>query len=78
MIYILKHRQGGVLIYTEDKLDQIKGSLVKFQEKPDTKAAMGLNFAYASGEVWSIMPTSLLARIDASDGTDHTYYFHVL
>jgi len=60
MVCILKCLQGGILIYTEDKLDQIKESLVKFQEKNDKKAAMGLGFAYTLGQVWSIMAMSAL------------------
>ena len=43
--------KGGILIYTEDKLDQLKDSLVKFQEQNDTKAATMLAFAYTSGTV---------------------------
>jgi len=48
---------GGILTYTEDKLDQIKDSLIKFQEKTDTKAAMMLSFTFLSGQ---ISPTILL------------------
>jgi hypothetical protein len=51
MVYILNHRQGGFLFYTEDKLDQIKDALGKFQEKTDTKAAMLFSFTYISGQV---------------------------
>jgi hypothetical protein len=43
--------RAASLFYTEDKLDQIKDSLVKFQEQNDTKAAMLLGFAYTSGTV---------------------------
>jgi len=73
MVYILKRLQGGFLTYTEDKLDQIKDSLVKFQEKTDTKAAVILTFAYTSGQVWSIVAASPLVPTDAIDATDHTY-----
>jgi len=60
MEYIIKRFQGGVLIYTEDKLDQIKESLVKFQEKNDNKATTGLSLAYTLGQVWSIVAGSAL------------------
>ena len=72
MVYIVRLRQGGVLTYTKDKLDQIKDSLVKFQEKTDTKAALLLGFVYTSGQVWSIVAASPLVPTDATDTTDHS------
>ena len=74
MVYILQHCQGGVLTYTEDKLDQIKDSLVKFQEKIDSKAAVLVGFVYTLGEVWSIVAASPLVQTDDTDATDHACY----
>ena len=76
--YVLKPWQGGILIYTEDKLDQIKDSLVKFQEKDDTKAAILVGFAYTSGQVWSSVAVWPLVWTDATDATDHNYYLSFL
>ncbi|KAN0131916.1 hypothetical protein V8E53_010196 [Lactarius tabidus] len=41
---------GGYLVYAEDQLDAIKEAYAMFQEANDTKAAMLINFNYASGE----------------------------
>jgi hypothetical protein len=49
-----------MVIYSEDKLDQIKDALVKFQSNKDTKAAMWMILYYASGRVCSIMATFML------------------
>jgi len=42
---------AGILIYTENKLDQIKEAVVKFQQKNDTKAAIVIPIAYTSGQI---------------------------
>ena len=59
--------QGGVLYYTEDKLDQVKEALIKFQQNNDTKASMIFSYAYTSGQVRSILSSLCASRTDATD-----------
>jgi hypothetical protein len=43
--------QGGSRLYAESQLDAVKEALFKFQQKSDTKAAVMISPAYASGQV---------------------------
>jgi hypothetical protein len=56
----LKIWQGGLFIYAENQLDAIKEALFKFQQVNDTKAAIEVSLAYTSGQVRTVMTTSLL------------------
>jgi len=44
-----------MLVYTGDKLDQIKEALIKFQQNKDTKAAMWMILYYMSRQVCSVV-----------------------
>ena len=58
-----------MLVYTGDKLDQIKEALIKFQQNKDTKAAMWMILYYMSQQVCSASSwaTLLLVRTDATN-----------
>jgi hypothetical protein len=54
-VYVLKPWQGGILIYSGDKQDQIKEALVKFQGNGDPKATVMIGLTYGSGMVCSVV-----------------------
>lgn len=60
-----------MLIYTRDKLDQIKEALVKFERKTDAKAAVMISISYLSGQVSRLVAILPLVQIDATDITGH-------
>jgi len=60
-----------VLVYTRDKLDQIKEALVKFELKTDAKAAAMISISYVSGQVSRLVVIFPLVQIDATDITGH-------
>lgn len=54
---LFETRQGGILTYAENQLDEIKKALLKFQQKNDTKAACTVSLIYSSGQVCHAMET---------------------
>jgi hypothetical protein len=52
--------QGGILTYAENQLDEIKETLVKFQQKNDTKAACTISLIYSSDQVCHAVEMELL------------------
>ena len=61
---LLETRQGGALVYAEDKLNAIKEALVKFQQKNDSKASPAVAVTYSSGQVCAVIRTSPLIPSD--------------
>ena len=51
--------QGGFFSYSENQLEAIKEALVKFQQIDDTRANVGVSLSFSSGQVSSILATSL-------------------
>ncbi|KAH9990413.1 hypothetical protein BJV77DRAFT_1151034 [Russula vinacea] len=41
---------GGIRLYSNNQLDEIKEALFKFQQKNDTKAEVGVSLSYSSGQ----------------------------
>ena len=67
--YLLETWQGGTLFYHEEQLDAIKAAFFKFQRMKDTKAALRPSLLYSSGQVCSVVATSLLVQIDTIDSS---------
>jgi hypothetical protein len=60
---LFENWQGGIYIYAENQLDEIKEALVKFQQKNDTKAACTVSLVYSSGQVCHAMHTHMAADL---------------
>ena len=58
-----------MLLYTQDKFDQIKEALIKFERKTDAKAAAMVSISYIWGQVSRLVAMLPLVRTEATHAT---------